>query len=67
VSVTFEKRDAPISEDAILERMRRALDVGNHERLLHVEIVHREYDGKTRAFVFEGEATVARRMALAES
>jgi hypothetical protein len=61
IRVTFEKRDAPICDEDVLARMRRAIDVGNHERLLNIEIVHREFDGKTRAFIFEGEALVSRR------
>jgi hypothetical protein len=64
VQVVFEKRDASVSDDAVLERMRRAIDLGNTERLLRVEIVHREYDRIARAFIFDGEALVAPRLTL---
>jgi hypothetical protein len=62
VKVVFDKRDGPISDEDVLARMRRAIDVGNHERVLHIEIVRRERDGSSRAFVFEGEALVASRL-----
>jgi hypothetical protein len=62
VQVVFEKRDGPISDEVVLERMRRALDLGVTERLLHVEIVHREYDRSAGVLIFDGVGRVAPRL-----
>ncbi|MGO9462119.1 MAG: hypothetical protein ACLP1W_18710 [Rhodomicrobium sp.] len=59
VFAEFERRDMPITDHAVIARMRQTVGLDRDERVIDVTILTREFDPRRQRFIFEGSAKIA--------